>query len=113
MALSVATKKLMSMGFSFICANCVKLHVGLSRGEEHCSYALRGRHCGGPIVGLTFPEYEGPLTRPRIASVCFRCGDDSTKLVEVKGKGFVGACDKHIKMIDMMKPVELPKGRVA
>lgn len=105
--------RLREIGFSFICANCTKLHIGIKRGEKHCGHALRGRSCGGPIVELAFPEYEGPLTRQTIADICFRCGKESTRLIEVKGKGFVGACTEHIDMINKMIQVIPTKGKTA
>jgi hypothetical protein len=106
-------KRLMEMGFSFICANCTKMHTGIMRGEQHCGYALRGRVCGGPISGEAFQQYEGPLTKQTIAEVCFRCGADATELIEVKGKGFVGACEQHIGMLKTMKPVVPRAGKTA
>lgn len=95
------SEQLMNMGFAFVCAHCTKLHRGLEKGVKHCGYELKGRDCGGPMArpSMTFPHYEGPLTRQTIADVCFRCGKDSEHLIEIKGKGFVGACEEHVEMV--------------
>jgi len=115
------SKKLLSMGFSFICAHCEKLHRGVSKGVNHCGYELKGRDCGGPMAKprMAFPQYEGPLTRQTIADICFRCGAPSENLIQIPSTNtFVGACAKHVEMVrpnssKAMIPVEVPKGKTA
>lgn len=115
------SKRLVEMGFSFICAHCLKLHRGLGNGVKHCGYELKGLDCGGPMArpAMAFPQYEGPLTKQTIADICFRCGEPSENLIQVKkGKGFVGACKEHVEMVKpnsskAMVEVEVPKGKTA
>ena len=107
------TEKLMAMGYAFVCAHCIKLHKSMRSGMHGCGAMLNGKDCGGPIVGMVFPEYKGPLTRDTIANRCFRCGELSENLIDVKNKGCVGACNKHVGMVRSMKPVTVTEKKSA
>lgn len=48
------------------------------------------------MLGMSFPKYEGILSRNNIANFCFRCGGAASKMVRPIDGGFVGVCDKHI-----------------
>lgn len=92
-------KKLMQMGYAFVCSHCAKLQRPAAKGIRACEAANSIKECGGPLSGKAFPEYEGPLTRDAIADLCFRCGKQSSNLVQVGGTGFVGACKEHVEML--------------
>lgn len=83
-------------GLSFVCAMCTK-HWSASAHGEGCRLPEVGG-CGGPLAGLAFPAYEGAL-EGHLSMVCFVCGQDSTKSVEVLGRGIVGVCDGHVEML--------------
>lgn len=87
-------------GYAFPCATCVKLYWAKERGLDECRAGYEGKVCGGPLVGLGFPEYEGPLTRQAIATHCFRCGQRASKVVEGnRGPGYVGVCKRHLPVL--------------
>lgn len=90
----------LAKGYAFPCAMCVKLHWSIDRGLTQCRAAVDQKECGGPLAGLAFPEYEGPLTREMIAKLCFRCGKPASKLVEGnRGPGYVGVCKRHLPVL--------------
>lgn len=91
-------KKLMAEGLAFVCATCVKMERGLQRGKDQCEAGLLGKPCGGPGIGLGYPEYEGPLTRAQIGKTCFRCGVDAPGGFETPD-GLVGACEAHRRTV--------------
>jgi len=103
------------LGYAFPCAMCVKLHRANDLGHEQCMASVDGKDCGGPLSGLGFPEYDGPLTREMIAKLCFRCGHPASKVVEGnKGPGLVGVCKRHLPVLsrvmesgdDPWKPID-------
>lgn len=109
----------LAKGYAFPCAMCVKLHWGLDRGLDQCRAAFEKKACAGPLGGMGFPEYEGPLTRDMIAKLCFRCGQPASKIVEGnKGPGLVGVCKKHLPVLtrvmesgdDPWKPIDSHTG---
>ena len=83
---------LMSMGFAFPCSFCTRMFLPPGRKVPMCSM----KSCGGPFVGRSFPDYQGPLTRTTIATKCFRCGDDAHEAIVAKDEGYVGVCKKHL-----------------
>jgi len=102
-------------GYAFPCAMCVHLHWARDRGLDQCRVGYEGKECGGPLSGLGFPEYQGPLTRELIAKLCFRCGQPASKVVEGnKGPGLVGVCKRHLPVLsrvmeegdDPWKPID-------
>lgn len=93
---------------SWVCAHCVKLWRSLAKGQKKCEAALQNKGCGGPIVGLAYPEYEGVLTRESMVNYCFVCGAESDGMAMPKngsGDG-VGFCRKHEDRMFSMKVVE-------
>lgn len=93
-------------GYSFPCSMCEHLHRGRdlglkdAEGNPVCVAGYQGKVCGGPLAGLGFPEYQGPLTREAIATHCFRCGQRASKLVEGnRGPGYVGVCKRHLPVL--------------
>jgi len=104
-----AVKKLMGEGFGFTCAACQKLHEGLLRGAEVCSEGLAGNDCGGPLIGLSFPLYQGPLTRETIAKTCFMCGVDANKILQAEDGGYVGVCNTHMENVRKSATIESGK----
>jgi hypothetical protein len=95
-------QKAANEGYAFPCTMCVHLHEGRDRGLTKdgvpvCVAGFEGRQCGGPLSGLAFPEYKGPLTIHAIATHCFRCGKKANKIVEGnRGPGYVGVCNRHL-----------------
>lgn len=79
---------------SFVCATCRKFWKGAERGEQ-CEAFKEGKPCGGPIVGLDFPEYDGMMTRSSLAGHCFVCGNESDGVMERSGGKLVGFCKRH------------------
>lgn len=100
------TKELMGDGFGFTCAACKKLHEGLMRGAEICSAGLAGQECGGPLIGMSFPQYEGPLSKESIAKLCFMCGADANKILQAEDGGYVGVCNTHLEHVKKSATVE-------
>lgn len=105
----------LSEGYAFPCAMCTHLHWSRDRGLASCRAGIEGKECGGPLAGLGFPHYEGPLTRDMIAKLCFRCGDRASKIVEGnRGPGLVGVCKRHLPVLtrvmeegdDPWKPID-------
>jgi hypothetical protein len=96
------TKELLAKGMAFPCAVCVKMWAALDKGSEVCEVGLNGTHCGGPMVGMSFPFYEGALSRDVLVKFCFRCGDPASKLVEPTDGGIIGVCEKHLSMLDIV-----------
>lgn len=91
-------KALMGMGFGFVCACCDRLQEGLEAGSFGCTATRDHLDCGGPLVGMSFPAYKGPLTIQTIATRCFRCGEDFHATMEVRNGGYVGVCKAHVNM---------------
>jgi len=86
-------------GFSFVCANCRKLWWGASQ-KRQCRARFEGKTCGGPIMALDFPEYEGLLTDGMLMNFCFVDGVESTGAVQFRqnpdARGrLIGFCPKH------------------
>lgn len=83
-----------TMGMGFVCATCLKLERGLNQGKETCEAGLRGLSCAGPISGMGYPQYEGPLSRAALANHCFRCGEVAACGFQTP-QGIIGACSLH------------------
>lgn len=82
-------------GMSAVCAWCLKYwrareHDGANSSSWVCQST---RPCGGPMQGMAFPEYEGPM-KGRLASFCYICGGVPEAAVDIGGKGMVGVCNK-------------------
>ena len=92
-------QRLVIEGLAFVCATCEKMERGLQSGGNQCEAGLLGKPCGGPGVGMGYPQYEGPLTRAFIAKQCFRCGADAPGGFETPD-GLVGACEEHRETVE-------------
>ena len=97
-------KLLMAEGFAFPCACCQKLWRAKSRGLDVCEVALGELDCGGPVSGMSFPLYEGPLTPQSIGTTCFVCGERAAEAVTTPAQpeAFVGICKRHLPVLDKM-----------
>ncbi len=94
-------KLAMAQGYAFPCSMCEKLHRAQDLGFAQCMAGVEGKDCGGPLAGLGFPEYVGPLPRVMIAKLCFRCGQPASKVVEGnRGPGLVGVCKRHLPTLN-------------
>ena len=98
-----AINKLRSVGYGFVCATCQKLQrpLGIGRHLVGCEAQQAGIQCGGPIVGLSFPQYEGPLTQQGMAMTCFACGKDANKILQPDDGGYVGCCNEHMDLVSV------------
>lgn len=103
--LAVKAKTDVDKGMAYVCALCHKWMRARERGEKQCEAAQAGKSCGGPLVKMTFPEYEGPLEKAEWSNFCFRCGEPSAAGVQVPGEFKVmGICDSHLEMLEKMTP---------
>ena len=102
--MSEHVKLLMAQGFAFPCACCKKLWRAKARGMDACEAALSSQDCGGPLSGMSFPLYEGPLTAQTIATRCFFCGEPAVEAVTTPAQPttFVGVCKKHVPGLDRL-----------
>lgn len=91
----------MADGVGFVCASCDRYWWGKARNSA-CQAAVVGEECGGPLAGLSFPEYKGALTG-RLERFCFVCGSDPTAWASVRGV-MIGVCGKHVSMIGSYSP---------
>ena len=116
MSVDSIVQEAMADGYAFPCAYCKKLWFARSMGYQGgCEAELKGLACGGPVVGLGFPLYDGPLTDEHLASHCFRCGAGplrgpaGDKVIEVaprpgtRGRK-LGLCKRHLPLVDRIKP---------
>ena len=98
----------MAKGVGFVCANCTKYWQGTADGGDKCEAAKQGTECGGPLMGLGFPEYEGPLAG-YVMNFCFVCGDKSRYGARGKCGNLVGVCGEHTDVIkSFSRPSERP-----
>lgn len=99
----------MAEGVGFVCANCKNYWKSEDSGMGVCDAAVRGKQCGGPMVGLAFPEYDGPLGG-YVSKFCFVCGDKSRYAARGKCGNTVGVCAEHTKVLkEFSRPGERPK----
>lgn len=96
-------RKLVESGYSYVCASCYRLHDGLVRNLGRCTAP---GECAGPISGMDYPLYVGPLSSSEIASRCFRCGAPSVSVVLRGVRGGVGVCGQHVAMLRSMVAVD-------
>jgi len=102
----------MADGVVFACAMCKKFWWGRLNGYDSCKAVFEKKKCGGPLAGMAYPEYEGPLAGS-LQNFCFVCGDKSDAAVESRrGIGpacYVGVCETHIDVLkNYTKPGESP-----
>jgi hypothetical protein len=89
----------MATGVSFVCAHCEKFWWGVDRKLDGCKAHHEKRKCGGPIKGLAFPEYVGPLNG-HLQNFCFVSGQPSTAVFVGKHGSYIGVTDRSIAMIN-------------
>lgn len=90
-------------GMSPVCATCEHYGAAQDRGLDSC-----GKTCGGPIVGMDFPLYKGPMTR--LDNFCFACVSRSDFVIKVPlGTKHIGVCNKHLTLLDRMTVKDFPK----
>lgn len=96
--------KAMKAGFTFTCAMCFKLHLGKQKSrakdwtQVSCMATLTKKRCGGPGVGMNYPEYDGPLGQ-NLASHCVYCGKESPEhavTVRSDPNRLIGVCKDHL-----------------
>jgi len=85
---AVKIDKAISGGLAAICAWCEHYW----NGQAGCGLQNR---CGGPMVGMSFPEYRGAFNKARF---CFICGREADHGIEI-GDGMIAACDKDIPTV--------------
>jgi hypothetical protein len=99
-------------GISFVCANCTKFWKGIERGQVQCMALFERKQCGGPISGMTFPEYHGPLQRTLFPVTCFVCGAWATAGVKVDGsEELIGVCADHELWLTEMRKFDKNKDK--
>jgi hypothetical protein len=86
----------------FACAMCERYWWGKDRGLPYCEATAMGDECGGPLAGLTYPRYLGPLTD--FVPQCFVCGDPSDAMIEKNaiahpGARALGICKAHYHVL--------------
>jgi hypothetical protein len=113
----------MKKGFGFVCANCDQFWRGVEAGVDlarwRCAAVVAQKPCGGPLAGMSFPEYQGPL-KERLEHHCFVCGAESFALVDVRAartpeavrQRMVGVCEKHTEMLGTYSRPGQPPARV-
>lgn len=92
-------------GVSVVCATCSRYWAGRERGlpDPQCTVE---KPCGSPFAGLTFPEYEGPITD--FAQFCFVCGSRAAHGVKVREEPrVIGMCSAHVQLLGQLEPVGL------
>lgn len=82
-------------GMSAVCAWCLKYWRAREHDKGSAGWTCQAnRRCGGPMQGLAFPEYEGPM-EGHLDSFCYICGGTPDACVEIHGKGMVGVCKER------------------
>jgi hypothetical protein len=108
-------QQLLREGFAFPCACCKRLWRAKAQGHDVCEVAfMPGKDCGGPMAGMSFPLYEGPLTPASLATRCIRCGEPAVEAVTSRQQPqrFVGACKKHLPIFDRVVPTQVRRKAV-
>jgi hypothetical protein len=99
-----------SKGVGYICANCTKFWRGIERGQAQCMALFERKPCGGPMSGMTFGEYEGPLPRSVFPSICFVCGVEAVMGVKVgDSRELIGVCADHEPWLLQMRKFDRVK----
>jgi hypothetical protein len=109
-------KKFMAQGYAFPCACCAKLWRAMARGMETCEAVFGNQDCGGPVSGMSYPLYEGPLSESALATYCCFCGERAAEAVTsvCQPTRFVGICSRHAPTIDrLVVATELSRRRVS
>ena len=111
---------MVNQGFNIFCSTCPLLHEAKAKGASGCKESVSS--CGGPLRGLTFPDYKGPVSRDRFNEICLVCGsfENLRQAVYVQGKHTFSLCHEHRKAIEVLPslnvtlhPIIAPIGGVA
>lgn len=78
-------------GLSVVCATCEHYWFAKDKQAPWC-----GKDCGGPVRGLAFPWYKGPIAN--MAAQCFVCGDTTSHLAKHRSR-FLGVCEHHRDLV--------------
>lgn len=101
-----------SKGVSYICANCTKFWRGIELGQAQCMAVHEKKKCGGPILMMTFPEYQGPLPRTTFPSICFVCGGEAIAGVKAgDSQELIGVCADHEAWLHEMRKYDKGKDK--
>jgi hypothetical protein len=99
-----------SKGVSYVCAHCELFWEGILKKLDRCMAMSQKKPCGSVFVGMTFPEYKGPLSRDTLPNFCFVCGVEATDGVQVDGKSeMLGVCEDHLKWVEQAKAMREKK----
>jgi len=97
--------KAVRSGVAFPCAMCLNWWRAKEEKKESCMVFTGGKPCGGPMAGMAFPMYKGPLVDSNWTDFCFVCGEEVVAAVEVKGSDrMLGVCKKHVGLLEKLKP---------
>lgn len=89
-------KAAVKSGVSAVCATCTRWWEGQDRGLSKCTAASS---CGGPIAGMDFPLYEGPIAA--FERFCFVCASEAPFGIKLPERSrVIGICRSHIGMLD-------------
>jgi len=93
-------RSVVAKGVSSVCATCSRFWKGRDVGLPFPSCTAE-RPCGGPIAGLDFPEYDGPLTE--FDRFCFVCGGTGVYGVKIPNRTkVIGMCRPHLSLLDRL-----------
>ncbi len=93
-------KSLVADGLSPVCATCSRYWEGRERGLA-APLCTAARPCGGPVAGMDFPEYDGPITN--FEKQCFVCGSTATLGIKLPTRErVVGICKPHVGVLDRL-----------
>ena len=82
-------------GMAAVCAWCLKYWRAREHDDKPGAWTCQSvKPCGGPMRGMAFPEYEGPMSG-NLVSFCYVCGGKPDAAVEIHGKGMIGVCEKR------------------
>ena len=82
-------------GMAAVCAWCLKYWRAREHDDKPGEWRCQSmKPCGGPMQGLAFPEYEGPMD-DNLVSFCYICGGKPDAAVEIHGKGMLGVCKER------------------
>lgn len=96
--------ELMSEGYSFTCSMCTKLWKTKTDTFDGCEARLLNQVCTGPMSGMSFPLYQGPLTDSARTDLCFRCGIESNYGLKMGiDNQIIGVCESHFKELTLYR----------
>jgi hypothetical protein len=88
-------------GVSPVCATCKRFWEGRANDLPRPKCTAK-KHCGSPIVGDTFSEYEGPMTD--FTGWCFMCAGNSDYAVKVRSEErLIGVCKAHVSKLNELQ----------